>query len=114
MMPAPEEKPFDPGIRIRRDNERKVGAFVLVPAGWIRVAKETGGRHAVTTALVVWYRRAITRNTTFSVSNSAASIFGLDRKQKASGLRSLAQAGLVRVEQSKGKSPLVSIIWHGE
>ena len=99
------------GVKVPSHRSKRVEAFVHAPIEWVRAAQEAGGAFTVTVALLIWYRRCVTGTNSYTVSNTAASLFGLDRKQKASGLKSLELNNLVRVNRHKGASPTVTINW---
>ena len=105
-------KPVETGIKVHRPASRtSCERFVHAPVAWVARAQACKGFMAVPVALVVWYRHSVTREKSFTVSNTAAAAFGLDRKQKAAGLRSLAEAGLISVENASGQSPVVTLVW---
>lgn len=82
-------------------------SFVYVPLTWVKRAACLRCRFAVQAALLVWYRKSVTRNDEFSVSNIAALNFGLGRKQKAAGLKALQDAGMITLRSLPGRSPWV-------
>lgn len=104
--------PQAPGVGIKLPPLRRANTlpFVHVSLDWVRQAQETQGSFSVVTALLVWFRHSVTGEDWFSVSNASAAKFGLNRKQKASGLQALELGGLIRVQRKKGRSPLVTIL----
>ncbi len=48
-----------------------------------------------------------------TLSNLASQQFGLDRNAKYRALGWLEEAGLVRVERKRGRSPMVTLLSHG-
>ncbi len=106
-MPSPLAA-YEVGIPIDRGGKEP---FVHVPVSWIAASNRCPEHVASKVALIVWFLHSVTRSKEFKVSNTDAEKFGLDRKQKAAGLRALARAGLVKISARSGKSPLVRLEW---
>lgn len=99
---------FDVGeLLIRRSPPPAKEPFVYVPLSWVRQAASLPCRSAVQTALLVWYRKSVTGSNEFGVSNVVALSFALNRKQKMTGLKSLAKAGMITLHLLPGRSPRV-------
>lgn len=99
---------FGAGVLLtRRPSPPDKEPFVYVPLSWIRRAACLPCRSAVQAALLVWFRKSVTGSNEFGVSNVVALSFGLDRKQKAAGLKSLAKAGMITLHLLPGRSPWV-------
>ena len=100
----------DEGIPVPSPQCRRSGRFVHAPVEWIRRAQLTKGRFAVVCAMAVWYMHCVTKQPSFKLSNIIADSFGINRKQKAAGLKSLHAAGLIDIEQPDGSSPTVVML----
>ncbi|MES2736639.1 MAG: hypothetical protein V4672_09995 [Verrucomicrobiota bacterium] len=100
---------FEEGLLLPRSRNGKA-RFVCVPLEWIRRAASAPAQSAVQVALLVWYRKSVTGEAHFAVSNIVASYFGLDRKQKAAGLKALAGIGMIALQPRPGRSPLVTVL----
>lgn len=98
------------GIPLLEPSNKHYGHYVRVPLWWIKAANETGGKFAASVALMIWYRSSVTKTDTVTISNVLGRMFGVGRKQKASGLAALSNAGLVRVSQKQGCSPIVTLL----
>jgi hypothetical protein len=95
--------PENQTVASRRSN------YVHAPLEWFAKANSCPEHSAAKVAPLVWFLKSVTRQPAFPVSNCAAKKFGLDRKQKAAGLKALEAAGLIRLAARTGKSPLVSL-----
>jgi len=101
--------PLSLGKGIRVSPKARKDPYVHVPVGLIRRAQLAGGAFSVSVATLVAYKQAVTREDWVTISNVAASKFGLNRKQKAYGLESLERAGVISVVRKQGQSPIVRL-----
>ena len=80
-----------------------------IPVVWMRIAGALGSR-AVLTGLALWFRAGIEgRPDCLKLCTSSLKRLGVSRIAGYRGLRSLEQAGLVRVSRQRGKCPVVTI-----
>lgn len=90
--------------------KRKVEPFVQVPLWWAAAAAKA----TKTPAALVWIEllRASwkARSSTFPLPNVRLTKLGVSREVKRRVLRDLDQAGLISVERSTGKTPIVTLV----
>jgi DNA-binding transcriptional ArsR family regulator len=80
-----------------------------IPLDWISRAANLSGK-TLQVALVLWYLAGLKRSTTVSLGAKQLSMMGVSRDAKYEALRRLKEAGLVSVEQSSGRAPLISLL----
>ena len=61
-------------------------------------------------ALVLWYLSGLKKSTTVSLPNKPLQEMKIGRNSKRRALKALEDAGLIKVEQKKGSSPVVRIL----
>ncbi len=60
--------------------------------------------------MLIWMRSKIEKRQTVAVTTSLLLLYGYSRKTKAAALRTLEDAGLIRVERKVGKNPLATLL----
>jgi hypothetical protein len=92
------------------NRKRRIDKFVKVPLWWAEhAAKATRTPKAmvwVWLAYLAWEQGS----NTFKLPNGRLQIRGVGRHAKARALRQLEKAGLIRVDRSGTKSPVVTLI----
>jgi hypothetical protein len=89
---------------------KRAEPFALLPLGWAaQAAAATNTRRAL---VWVWLVQQVRRtgSNTVAMSNEALAGYGVSRKMKTLALRQLQEAGLVAVERSPGKAPIVTLL----
>ncbi|HWZ90619.1 MAG TPA: hypothetical protein VNW92_17285, partial [Polyangiaceae bacterium] len=101
VVPAPEA-----------GHPRRKQPFVhFIPLAWLAAAARiTASKFALHVAILLYYRKGITRREPVFVSSKLLVQFGVDRHGFYRALRSLETANLVSVERRKGRKPLITIV----
>src|SRR5688572_11330446 len=104
-----------PTLKVTQTDERKVkpkdSRFLKgpIPWNWLSKAARQPGR-ALHVAVSIWFWSGILKTKTFKFSVSKMSELGLDRYAGYRGLNALESAGLISVDGSRGRSPIVTIL----
>ena len=87
------------------------GKFIRGPldVSWVVQASQLGVK-ALLVGLALWHIRGLRRADTFIVSNIMVQDWGILPDAKRRALRKLEVAGLIRVEQRRKLSPLVTVL----
>jgi hypothetical protein len=92
------------------NKERAKDKFVQVPLWWAEhAAKATNTPKAMVwawLAYLAWEQRSMT----FRLPNERLQVRGASRYAKRRALRQLEAAGLIKVDRTNGKSPIVTLI----
>jgi hypothetical protein len=77
---------------------------------WIARAHKCGGKAGLI-GIILWHLSGMNRNArAIIVSNVETIRWGVDRFAKGRALKALAHAGLITIERSGKRSPLVTIL----
>jgi hypothetical protein len=107
-----------PGIQERRimsattaklTRQRSARYLRPVPMVWLEAAARLPGR-ALQVGLALWYLVGVTKCTTVRLSSVRLAGFGVDRSAKRRALTALAGAGLITLDQTPGRNPVVTVI----
>ena len=98
-----------PGASTTPKKPCKRGPFVIMPLLFVKAAN-LAGKRALAVGAALWYRHKVFGEMEVVLSNVLAEKFGITRKAKASGLRELREAGLVKVVDGFGRSPRVTLL----
>ena len=80
-----------------------------IPIAWLeRAASLPGKAYQLGTAL--WWLNGMSKGNPFKVTRKALDHFHISRDATSDGLKRLEQLGLIKVERSPGKRPVVSIV----
>jgi hypothetical protein len=88
----------------------KKDAFVKVPLWLAAAAAKATGDPAILVLAHMLHASWKAHSLTFRLSNSYLARNGVSRKSKSRVLRELEAAGLIRMEQKNGRSPLVTLV----
>jgi hypothetical protein len=80
-----------------------------IPWKWIVLAAKQPGK-ALHVSLALWFLAGISKSRRIKLNNILLKTLGVTRYAKSRSLLSLEKAGLISVEQSKGKSPVVTLL----
>jgi DNA-binding MarR family transcriptional regulator len=96
---------------LRRARARHRGRFLKgpIPLPQIAAAARLPGQ-ALALFLAVHHQTALTKKTIVTLPRGLLTDFGISPGAKARGLRQLEEAGLVRVERSRGRAARVGIV----
>lgn len=79
-----------------------------VPLEWLGKASTLPGK-ALAVALMVWYWRGLTGETTVKICPESLPAFKLSRFAVQRGLQALESAGLITVQRHRGRCPVVTL-----
>jgi hypothetical protein len=88
----------------------KKDAFVKVPLWFAAAAAKATGDPTILVLAHMLHASWKAHSMTFRLSNSYLTRNGVSRKSKSRVLHELEAAGLIMIEQKKGRSPLVTLI----
>jgi hypothetical protein len=90
---------------------KKYNKFIKgpLPLDWFIVAAglPCGATHV---ALVLWYLAGLKKNMTVSLPNKPLKEMKIGKNTKSRALKALVGAGLIKVVQKRGNSPVVTIL----
>ena len=83
-----------------------------IPLSWLTVASKTGDLAALQVALAVWWAMGWKRSLQITLTTSVLDRFmdTKDRRKKARGIKALENAGLISVDRTPRKSPIITIL----
>ena len=105
------EQLSEQSIQRRVARDRRINHDFLcgpIPLNWLTRAAKLSGK-ALAVGLALWFRRGLTKTNSVTANQSLMSWFGVSRHAKYRALKSLEQAGLVRLQPRSGKGPMVLI-----
>jgi hypothetical protein len=83
----------------------------FIPLAWLAAAARiTASKFALHVAVLIYYRKGLTRREPVFVPSKLLAQFGVDRHGFYRALRSLETADLISVERRKGRKPLIAIV----
>jgi len=89
----------------------------LVACPWaflVDVCRLTEGRAALAVAVYVYRRTYVCTSQTVTLPTAELAELGVDRSLKQKALARLEAAGLIRIENTKGRSAKVTLLWQPE
>lgn len=107
-IPMPESGTF------KSKKKRVEGEFLRgpIPLRWLTSAAGLRGR-ALNVGLAIWFEAGRQRSTEVILTSAICERFGVARGAKYSGLDSLEEAGLIRVNRRQRKNPVVTLLEDG-
>ena len=90
-----------------RQNKRYIKA--PLPYGWIATAANLPAK-TLHLAMAIRYLVGVTKSSTIKLSYKYPKEFGVGVKAFYSALTNLEQAGLISVQRSKGRSPIITVL----
>ena len=86
--------------------------YIGAPVGFVSdVCRLTRGRAAAMVALCVYRRTKVCNSQTVTLPTAELAELGVDLSHKRRALIELQQAGLIEVEQSRGRTAQVTLAW---
>ncbi|MFO0939035.1 MAG: hypothetical protein U0798_21250, partial [Gemmataceae bacterium] len=99
------------GAFVSRQPERPKERFIHTPLNWIAAAAALGdSKSALVVALAIRYAVALAGGKPAKLTSTVSNMMKLGKKGRASGLRALENAGLIRLVTRIGRPPIVEII----
>lgn len=87
------------------------GSFIMgpLPERWLVLASQLPGK-ALAVGLCLWKVARMTKRMQVRIGSDVVGYWGIGRMPKARALQALRKAGLIRIEQERGKLGLVTIL----
>ena len=80
-----------------------------IPLVWMKAVAMLPGK-SLHVGLALWYLAGVKKTKTVALGNHLLESFGVDRKTKSRGLRSMERAGLIGVTRRAGCNPIVTLL----
>lgn len=95
----------------RANAEPAVRYFIKgpLPLPWLHRAAALPGK-ALHIAVGLWYMRGLCRSASFPFKRKTAAEFSVSRDATYDALTNLEDAGLIRVNRHRGRSPMVTVL----
>jgi hypothetical protein len=87
------------------------GGFIMgpLPEQWLVLASQLPGK-ALEVGLCLWKVARMTKRMQVRIGSDVVERWGIGRMPKARALRALQNAGLIRIDQERGKLGLITLI----
>jgi hypothetical protein len=96
--------------RPNKTRQRESELFAKVPLQWGAAAAKATRSHQAFVWIWLLHLAWKTRNTTFTLSNTALVRYGISREIKRKALAALTQSGLIKVERLPGRATVVTLL----
>jgi len=80
-----------------------------IPMAWLRSAAELPGK-AFQLGIAIWWLRPMSKSENFKLTQRALDYAGISRDATYDALKRLEARGLIRVQRSPGRRPIVGIL----
>jgi hypothetical protein len=104
--------PTQPIFSPSRPPKHKRGERFLkgpIPWTWLATAARQPGK-SLHLAIAIWFMAGLTRSKDVKISNLLLRALGVKRSSRQRSLAALEQAGLIAIQHSTGKSPIITIL----
>ncbi|MER3415478.1 MAG: hypothetical protein C4297_04595 [Gemmataceae bacterium] len=81
-----------------------------IPLPWLSSVTKLSGKAPLAVALAIWFEAGRRRSNEVKLTTAILGRFSVNRKAKYSALKSLEEAGLVRVRRESRRNPVVTIL----
>lgn len=81
-----------------------------IPLWWLAAAAKLSGKAPLATALAIMFQVGRRKSQRIKLTSGVVRRFGLDRKAKYRGLKSLESGGLIHVKRRARKNPIVTVL----
>ena len=111
----PSGKPFETSLKTAAFSPKSIridGEFLKgpIPMDWLSEASRLSGKAPLAVALAIWFQSGRKKNKTVKLTNETLDRLNVKRKAKYAGLAALEEAKLIKVDQKRGKNPVVTIL----
>lgn len=105
--PKVAAKSFD-----QKEKKKILGEFLKgpIPLPWLTAAAQLSGKAPVAVGLAIWFEAGRRKSNEVKLTSAILQRFAIKRKSKYSALKSLEDAGLIRVRREPRKNPMVTIL----
>jgi DNA-binding MarR family transcriptional regulator len=80
-----------------------------IPMAWLKAAAELPGK-AFQLGIAIWWLRPMSKSENFKLTQKALDYVGISRDATYDALKRLEARGLIRVQRSPGRRPIVGIL----
>jgi hypothetical protein len=80
-----------------------------IPMAWLKSAAELPGK-AFQLGIAIWWLRPMSKSENFKLTKKALDYVGISRDATYDALKRLEARGLIRVQRSPGRRPIVGIL----
>ena len=96
----------------QKEKKKILGEFLKgpIPLPWLTVAAQLSGKAPVAVGLAIWFESGRRKSNEVKLTTAILQRFAVKRKSKYSALKSLEDAGLIRVRREPRKNPVVTIL----
>lgn len=96
----------------QKEKKKILGEFLKgpIPLPWLTVAAQLSGKAPVAVGLAIWFESGRRKSNEVKLTTAILQRFAVKRKSKYSALKSLEDAGLIRVRREPRKNPMVTIL----
>lgn len=98
-----------PGCQARTEAAQEPFLKGPIPLWWLAAAARLPGK-ALAVGIAIWYRAGRAKSDTVGGSWRLWAELGVDRSAMYRALRQLEAAGLIVVERSNGKNPVITLV----
>jgi hypothetical protein len=100
------------GARPPAKSRRINGEFLRgpIPLNWLSTASGLPGKAPLAVALAIWFERGRRKSNTIILTTAIIKRFGVGRKAKYTGLQALEAAGLIEVQRTPRRNPIVRVL----
>jgi hypothetical protein len=113
LLPLPKgtignsNKPTCPTIPRHQGNEKFLKG--PIPLNWISIAIQLSGS-AWDVGTAIWYLVGLNNSPTVKLTKATLDLFGISRYSKYRALDELKRAGLIHIEATVGKNPIITVL----
>ena len=96
----------------QKEKKKIWGEFLKgpIPLLWLTAAAQLSGKAPVAVGLAIWFESGRRKSNEVKLTTAILQRFAVKRKSKYSALKSLEEAGLIRVRREPRKNPVVTIL----
>ena len=81
-----------------------------IPLLWLTAASNQSGKAPLAVGLAIWFESGRRKSNEVKLTSAILQRFAIKRKSKYTALKSLEDAGLIRVRREPRKNPVVTIL----
>ncbi len=96
----------------QKEKKKILGEFLKgpIPLLWLTAASNLSGKAPLAVGLAIWFESGRRKSNEVKLTSAILQRFAIKRKSKYTALKSLEDAGLIRVRREPRKNPMVTIL----
>ena len=96
----------------QKEKKKILGEFLKgpIPLSWLKAASNLSGKASLAVGLAIWFESGRRKSNEVKLTSAILQRFAIKRKSKYTALKSLEDAGLIRVRREPRKNPIVTIL----